>query len=260
VPHRAAAAVRQLQVLPLGIGFGNQYLRQHSPGAFTCDFSQGVDRFRLTEPDDGASFRAPACAPFPRAGAASAPAATRAASFSNRGAASPPRPAARPWPPPGWPPNPRASYRATASRHQIEKGQVPLPRHCARTLTRARALRDAIFRIVAAPAADDPLRLPPPSRPARRWPPPGGPTSRTAAAPAAAPAQTPGAELPGRPPAATKLKKGKLPRDFAPRLSRAREPWNLKNSRAAPRAPTQQIPQGSILFFFELWHRFRRKG
>jgi hypothetical protein len=31
-----------------GISFRNQYRRQHSPGAFTCDFSQGiVDRFRL---------------------------------------------------------------------------------------------------------------------------------------------------------------------------------------------------------------------
>src|SRR5262249_11094675 len=61
VPHYAVAAVRQLQVLPLGdegIGFGNQYLRQHSPGAFTCDFSQGiVDRFGLTEWDDGAISR-----------------------------------------------------------------------------------------------------------------------------------------------------------------------------------------------------------
>src|SRR6516162_6809165 len=61
VPHYAVAAVRQLQVLPLGdegISFGNQYLRQHSPGAFTCDFSQGiVDRFGLTEWDDGAISR-----------------------------------------------------------------------------------------------------------------------------------------------------------------------------------------------------------
>jgi hypothetical protein len=41
-----------------GIGFGNQYLRQDSPGAFTCDFSPGiVDRFRLTERDDGAISR-----------------------------------------------------------------------------------------------------------------------------------------------------------------------------------------------------------
>ena len=61
VPHHPVAAVLQLQVLPLGdegIGFGNQYLRQHSPGAFTCDFSQGiVDRFGLTERDDGAISR-----------------------------------------------------------------------------------------------------------------------------------------------------------------------------------------------------------
>jgi hypothetical protein len=61
VRHHAVAAVWQLQVLPLGdegIGFGNQYLRQHSPGAFTCDFSQGiVDRFGLTERDDGAISR-----------------------------------------------------------------------------------------------------------------------------------------------------------------------------------------------------------
>src|SRR4029077_18550675 len=61
VPHHAVAAVRQLQVLPLGdkgIGFGNQYLRQYSPGAFTCNFGQWiVDRFRLTERDDGAISR-----------------------------------------------------------------------------------------------------------------------------------------------------------------------------------------------------------
>src|SRR4029077_2367796 len=51
----------QLQVLPLGdegIGFGNQYLRHYSSGAFTCDFSQGiVDRFGLTERDAGAHSR-----------------------------------------------------------------------------------------------------------------------------------------------------------------------------------------------------------
>src|ERR1700745_4501612 len=61
VPPHAVAAVRQLQVLPLGdegIGFDNQYLRQHSASAFTCDFGQWiVDRFRLTERDDGAISR-----------------------------------------------------------------------------------------------------------------------------------------------------------------------------------------------------------
>src|SRR6202035_4710397 len=48
-------------VLPLGdegVGLSNQYLCQHSAGAFTCDFSQWiVDRFRLTERDDGGISR-----------------------------------------------------------------------------------------------------------------------------------------------------------------------------------------------------------
>jgi hypothetical protein len=61
VPHDAVAAVGQLQVLPLGdegIGIGNQHLRQHSPSAFTCDFGQWIiDRFRLTERDDGGISR-----------------------------------------------------------------------------------------------------------------------------------------------------------------------------------------------------------
>ena len=61
VPHHAVAAVGQLQVLPLGdegVGFGNQHLRQHSPSAFTCDFGQWIiDRFRLTERDDGGISR-----------------------------------------------------------------------------------------------------------------------------------------------------------------------------------------------------------
>src|ERR1700761_3093238 len=61
VPHDAIAAIRQLQVLPLGdegVGLSNQNLCQHSAGAFTSHFSQWiVDRFRLTEWDDGAISR-----------------------------------------------------------------------------------------------------------------------------------------------------------------------------------------------------------
>jgi hypothetical protein len=41
-----------------GVGLSNQDLCQHSAGAFTSDFSQWiVDRFRLTERDDGAISR-----------------------------------------------------------------------------------------------------------------------------------------------------------------------------------------------------------
>src|SRR5882757_7075239 len=61
VPHDAVAAIRQLQVLPSGnegVGLSNQDLRQHSPRTFTCNFGQWiVDRFRLTERDDGAISR-----------------------------------------------------------------------------------------------------------------------------------------------------------------------------------------------------------
>jgi hypothetical protein len=56
VPHDAVAAVRQLKSFHRATKAAseNQYLRQHSAGAFTRDFSQGiVDRFRLTERDDG---------------------------------------------------------------------------------------------------------------------------------------------------------------------------------------------------------------
>jgi hypothetical protein len=57
VPHHAVAAVRQLQVLPLGdegIGFRDKHLGQDSAGAFTRNFGQWiVNRFRLTERDDG---------------------------------------------------------------------------------------------------------------------------------------------------------------------------------------------------------------
>ena len=53
VTHDAVATIRQLQVLPHGdegIGFGDQHLSQHSAGAFTCKFGQGiVDGVRLTE-------------------------------------------------------------------------------------------------------------------------------------------------------------------------------------------------------------------
>src|SRR6202040_1662323 len=61
VTHDAVAAIRQLQVLPLGdkgIGFGNQHLSQHPTGAFACNFGQGiVDSIRLTERDDGGISR-----------------------------------------------------------------------------------------------------------------------------------------------------------------------------------------------------------
>jgi hypothetical protein len=58
--HDAVAAIRQSQVLPhgdKGSGFGDQYLSQHSAGAFTCDFGQRiVDGLRLTECDDRVSL------------------------------------------------------------------------------------------------------------------------------------------------------------------------------------------------------------
>jgi hypothetical protein len=61
VTHDAVAAIRQLQVLTLGdegVGLRDQCLRQHSASAFTRDFGQWiVDRFRLTERDDGAISR-----------------------------------------------------------------------------------------------------------------------------------------------------------------------------------------------------------
>jgi hypothetical protein len=61
VTHDAVAAIRQLQVLPLGdegIGFSNQHLGQHPPSAFACDFAQGIiDSIRLTERDDGGISR-----------------------------------------------------------------------------------------------------------------------------------------------------------------------------------------------------------
>jgi triosephosphate isomerase len=43
--HDAVAAIRQFQVFPYGdkeIGFGDQHLSQHSAGAFTGDFRQGM--------------------------------------------------------------------------------------------------------------------------------------------------------------------------------------------------------------------------
>src|SRR5271166_6404336 len=61
VPHDAVAAIRQLQVLPLGdesVGLRNQDLGQHPPSPFTCNFAQWiVDRFRLTKRDDGGISR-----------------------------------------------------------------------------------------------------------------------------------------------------------------------------------------------------------
>ena len=61
VTHDAVAAIRQLQVLPLGdegIGFSNQHLGQHPTSAFACDFAQGIiDSIRLTERDDGGISR-----------------------------------------------------------------------------------------------------------------------------------------------------------------------------------------------------------
>src|SRR5277367_3955460 len=61
VTHDAVAAIRQLQVLPLGdegIGFSNQHLGQHPTSAFACDFAQAIiDSIRLTERDDGGISR-----------------------------------------------------------------------------------------------------------------------------------------------------------------------------------------------------------
>src|SRR5277367_345102 len=61
VTHDAVAAIRQLQVLPLGdegVGFSNQHLGQHPTGTFTRNFAQWiVDGFRLTERDDGGISR-----------------------------------------------------------------------------------------------------------------------------------------------------------------------------------------------------------
>src|SRR5271168_3717129 len=61
VTHDAVAAIRQLQVLPLGdegVGFSNQHLGQHPPSAFTRNLAQWiVDGIRLTERDDGGISR-----------------------------------------------------------------------------------------------------------------------------------------------------------------------------------------------------------
>jgi len=57
VTHDPVTSIRQLHILPQGnerIGFGDQSLRKHSPGAFAGKLAQRiVNRVRLTQPQDG---------------------------------------------------------------------------------------------------------------------------------------------------------------------------------------------------------------
>jgi hypothetical protein len=61
VTHDAVTPIRQLYILPQGdegVGFGDQHRSQHSSGAFTGKFGQGIiNGVRLTQLNDGGISR-----------------------------------------------------------------------------------------------------------------------------------------------------------------------------------------------------------